>query len=157
MYQYISKEGLYPLFYFTTKYGLEYFVSFQKMDFKNVFFENLYALDFGEINNQKFFNDPLIEATIITIISNYFQANPNMILNYVCDSIDFKQDFRKKLFDRWYMKTQNNEFSKINFQYEIPEENVMYHLSFIFKTGLYKNQEVIEKVNFQLEEFTNLK
>ena len=63
----------------------------------------------------------------------------------------------KKLFDRWYLKTQNDEFSKINFQYEIPEENVIYHLSFIFKTGLYKNQEVIEKVNFQLEEFTNLK
>lgn len=43
MYQYISEEGLYPLFYFTTKYGLEYFVSFRKMNFGNDFFEELYV------------------------------------------------------------------------------------------------------------------
>ena len=32
MYQYISEEGLDPLFYFTTKYGLQYFVTFRKKD-----------------------------------------------------------------------------------------------------------------------------
>lgn len=157
MYQYILEEGRDPLFYFTTKYSLKYFVSFRKMNFDNDFFENLYSVDFGETNNQKFFNDPEIEVTITAIINDYLLTNPNLILYYVCDSVDFKQDFRKKLFDKWYIKTQKNEFSKVNFLYQIPEENVNYHLGFIFKTDYYKLQEVIEKVNLQLEEFTNLK
>jgi len=157
MYEYILEEGFYPLFYFTTKHGLEYFVSFQKMDFENDFFEKLFSIDFYEANNQKFSNDPLIEVTITKIINDYFENNPSIILNYVCDSVDFKQDFRQKLFDKWYRNTQNNEYSKINFEYQIPEESMVYHLSFIFRTEFYKIEEVVEKVNLQLEEFTNFK
>lgn len=157
MYQYISEEGLYPLFYFTTKHGLEYFVSFQRMDFNIDFFDKLYAIDFYESNNQKFFNDPFIEVTITKIINDYFKSNPSIILNYVCDSVDFKQDFRQKLFDKWYRNTKNDEFSKINFEYRLHQENIIYHLSFIFKTEFYNIEEVIEKVNLQLEEFTSYK
>lgn len=156
MYQYISEEGLDPLFYFTTKYGLEYFVTFRKMNF-NDSFENLYSIDFYESNNQKFFNDPLIEITITAIINNYFQTYPSIILNYVCDSIDLKQDFRKKLFDKWYRNTPYNEFSKINFEYPVPDENIVYHLSFIFRPEFYGADNIIEKVNLQLEEFSNFK
>lgn len=157
MYQYILEEGRDPLFHFTTKYGLKYFVSFRKMSFDNAFFENLYSVDFGETNNQKFFNDPEIEITITTIINDYLISNPTLILHYVCDSVDLKQDFRKKLLDKWYLKTQRNEFCKVNFFYQIPLENVNYHLGFIFKTDYYEVEEVIDKLNLQLEEFTSLK
>ncbi len=157
MYQYILEEGLYPLFYFTTKHGLQYFVSFHKMNFDNVFFEKLYSIDFYEANNQKFFNDPLIETTITSIVNDYFKNNPDIVLNYVCDSIDFKQDFRQKLFDKWYRNTQNDEFSKINFQYELERENMIYHLSFIFKTEFYNVEGLIEEVNLQLVEFSSFK
>lgn len=157
MYQYILEEGRDPLFHFTTKHSLKYFVSFRKMNFDNDFFENLYSVDFGETNNQKFFNDPEIETTITKIVNDYLNANPSLILHYVCDSVDFKQDVRNKLFDRWYAKTQRNEFSKVNFLYQIPQEKVNYHLGFIFKTDYFELEEVIEKVNLQLEEFTNLK
>ncbi|MFZ0599014.1 MAG: DUF6169 family protein [Flavobacterium sp.] len=157
MYQYILEEGRDPLFYFTTKYGLKYFVSFRKMNFDSDFFENLYSIDFGETNNQKFFNDPEIEITITTIINNYLIMNPTLIVYYICDSIDLKQNFRKKLFDKWYIKTQKKEFSKVNFHYEISHENINYHLGFIFKTEFYEFQEVVDKVNFQLDEFTTFK
>ncbi|CAM3527744.1 DUF6169 family protein [Flavobacterium chungbukense] len=157
MYQYISEEGLYPLFYFTTKHGLEYFVSFHKMNLDNTFFEKLYSIDFYEANNQKFLSDPFIETTITSIINDFFENNPDIVLNYVCDSVDFKQDFRQKLFDKWYRNTSNNEFSKINFKYEVEHENIIYHLSFIFKTRFYNTNEIIEEVNLQLEEFTVFK
>lgn len=157
MYQYISEEGLYPLFYFTTKHGLQYFVSFQKMNFENAFFNKLYSIDFYEANNQKFFNDPSIEITITSIINQYFKDNPDIILNYVCDSVDFKQDFRQKLFDKWYHNIKSYEFSKVNFQYHIPNEKMIYHLSFIFKTDFYKMDNIIDEVNLKLEAFTSYK
>ena len=157
MYKYILKEGDYPLFYFTTRYGLEYAVSFKRMDFDNDFFKKLYAIDFYESNNQKFFSDPLIEVTIITIINDYFKINPDIILNYVCDNVDFKQDFRQKLFDKWYRNTLNNKFAKINFKYEAIDYDLIYHVSFIFKAVFYNIDEVIEKVNLELENFANFK
>ncbi|MBO9585136.1 MAG: hypothetical protein J7574_13325 [Flavobacterium sp.] len=157
MYQYISEEGLSPLFYFIKKYDLKYFVSFRKVDFENDYFENLFFIDFYESNNQKFYNDPHIETTIITIISDYFKRNPNVIISYVCDIVDYKQDFRKRLFDKWYKNFNDNKFSKINFQYEIENNSITYHLSLIFRSELYKEEELIENVNLQLEEFTNLK
>ncbi|MBB6387835.1 MULTISPECIES: DUF6169 family protein [Flavobacterium] len=127
------------------------------MDFNNDFFKKLYAIDFYESNNQKFFSDPLIEITIIAIIQDYFKINPDIILNYVCDNVDFRQDFRQKLFDKWYRNAFDNTFSKINFQYEAPHYNLIYHLSFILKTDFYNIEEVIEKVNLELEEFTTFK
>lgn len=157
MYRYISEEGLSPLFYFITKYNLKYFVSFRKVDFENEYFEKLYFVDFYESNNQKFNNDSGIELTIITIIKDYFKRNPATMISFVCDIVDSKQDFRKRLFDKWYRSYNNSEFSKINFQYETKEENITYHLGFIFYKELYKEDELIEKVNSQLDEFTNLK
>lgn len=157
MYQYISKEGVNPLFYFITKYDLKYFVSFRKIDFENEYFRNLYFIDFYESNNQRFYNDPNIEITIISIINNYFEANPSIIINYVCDIVDFKQDFRKRLFDKWYLNSKKDKFYKVNFQYEIEEESITYHLGFIFNGEVYNEDELIKNVNLQLEEFTNLK
>jgi hypothetical protein len=157
MYEYILKKGNDPFFSFTTKHGLNYFIAFRKMDFGNEYFENLYSVDFWEMNNQRFYKDDKIEITITTIICNYFKDNPNAILHYVCDSMDLKQDFRKRLFDLWYKKFQTEEFSKLNMQYQILEENVNYNLGFIFRNDCYEMNEVIENINLQLDEFTSFK
>ncbi|MEN2412468.1 DUF6169 family protein [Flavobacterium mesophilum] len=157
MYQYISEEGLDPLFYFITKYDLKYFVSFRKVDFENKYFENLYFVDFYESNNQKFYNDPNIEITIIKIINDFFTITPDIIISYVCDIVDFRQDFRKRLFDKWYLNSKSDELYKINFQYETQEASLNYHLGFIFDNKFYNEDELIENVSLQLEKFTNLK
>lgn len=157
MYEYILKEGVDPLFSFTTKHGLNYFIAFRKMDFGNAYFQNLYSVDFWEMGNQKFYKDAKIEITITTIICNYFKSHPNSILHYVCDSMDLKQDYRKRLFDQWYKKFQTKEFSKLNLEYQIQEENINYNLGFIFKNECYEMNEVIENINLQLDEFTSLK
>ena len=39
----------------------------------------------------------------------------------------------------------------------IEEENITYHLGFIFSGKLYNEEELTENVSLQLEQFTNLK
>lgn len=68
MYQYVIKEDNDPLFTFTTKYGLNYYVAFKKMELENNYFQNLYSIDFWEVDTKKFIKDNTIETTIIEII-----------------------------------------------------------------------------------------
>jgi hypothetical protein len=152
-----TKEGDDPLFTFETKYGLLYYVSFNKMELDNNQFPNLYTLDFGEVDNKKFIKDEIIENTIIEIIFDFFKSSPTTLLHYVCDSIDNKHNFRSKLFEKWYHKSENNEFSKLEIYYKIPEEEIVYKLEFIFKSEFYSLNEVSEKITIQLEIFSSLK
>lgn len=156
MYEYKLLEGNDPLFSFVTKYGLSYCVAFRKMDFDNPFFDSLYSFDFWETNNQKFSKDDRIGDTIIAIIFYFFKTNPNCILHYICDSMDQKHHFRSKLFKKWYDKSNDNSFSKLNIEFEIDEE-ISYHLEFIFNTDFYSIETVKEKALTQLQEFSNSK
>jgi hypothetical protein len=157
MYQFIKKEDIDPLFTFTTKYGLNYYVAFKKMALENPFFYNLYAIDFGEVDNKKFIKDNLIQTTIIKIIFEFFEQNSNALLHYVCDSLDNKHGFRSKLFDNWYNKSVNEGFSKLDINYEIPNETITYKLEFIFKSEFYNINEVGENTITQLDEFSSYK
>lgn len=156
MYEYKLLEGNDPLFSFVTKYGLSYCVAFRKMDFDNPFFDSLYSFDFWETNNQKFSKDDRIGDTIIAIIFYFFKTNPNCILHYICDSMDQKHHFRSKLFKKWYDKSNDNSFSKLNIEFKIDEE-ISYHLEFIFNTDFYSIETVKEKALTQLQEFSNSK
>ena len=156
MYEYKLLEGNDPLFSFVTKYGLSYCVAFRKMDFDNPFFDSLYSFDFWETNNQKFSKDDRIGDTIIAIIFYFFKTNPNCILHYICDSMDQKHHFRSKLFKKWYDKLNDNSFSKLNIEFKIDEE-ISYHLEFIFNTDFYSFETVKEKALTQLQEFSNSK
>jgi len=157
MYQYIKKEDNDPLFTFITKHGLNYYVAFKKMEFENNYFQNLYSIDFWEVDNKKFTKDNAIEATIIEIIFDFFKLYPNVLLHYVCDSMDNKQNFRSKLFDNWYNKSINEGFSKLDINYEIPNETIKYKLEFIFKSEFYDIDEVGENTIVQLEAFSSYK
>lgn len=142
-----TKEGNDPLFTFLTKH--EYYVSFKKMDLENENFNRLYAIDFGELNNKKFIKDDLIENTIIEIIFDFFTSYP--------DSLDNKQLFRSKLFDKWYSKSDNKEFSKLEINYEIPEEEIHYKLEFIFKNEFHNIETVKQHIKTQLDDFSSMK
>ena len=127
------------------------------MDFENPYFQNLYSIDFWEIDSKKFIKDTLIEVTIIEIIFEFFKLYPNVLLHYVCDSMDSKQNFRSKLFDIWYNKSINSTFSKLEINYEVLNENIFYKLEFIFKSEFYKTYEVGENTIHQLDEFSKFK
>lgn len=157
MYSYILKEGDDPLFTFTTKNGLHYYVAFRKMELESNSFHHLYSIDFWEIHHQKFIKDELIGLTIIEIIQTFYLSNPNALLHYICDSSDNKQNSRSKLFDKWYNKSLNETFSKLTINYEIPEEEINYKLEFIFQSNYYNLDELRENVIQQLDDFSNYK
>ena len=157
MYHYIKKEDNNPLFTFITKHGLNYYVAFKKMEFENNYFQNLYSIDFWEVDNTKFIKDTTIEVTIIEIIFEFFSLYPNALLHYICDNMDSKQSFRSKLFDNWYNKSINDDFSKLDINYEIPNESESYKLEFIFKSEFYAIEEVGKNTIAQLEEFSSFK
>lgn len=157
MYSFTKKEDNDPLFTFITKHGLNYYVAFKKMDFENNYFQNLYSIDFWEVDTKKFIKDNSIQETIIDIIFKFFEIHPNVLLHYVCDSMDNKQGFRSILFDNWYNKSINEGFSKLDINYEVPNETINYKLEFIFKSEFYNINEVGEITINQLEEFSSFK
>ena len=156
MYQYKLEEDNSPLFSFVTKHNLHYFVSFKKMDFENSYFSNLFSLDFWEMENQKFIKDEFIGETIIYIVFEFFKKFPNSLLHYVCDSVDNRQNGRSKLFDKWYNKSENINFSKLNIEFKI-ERELNYNLEFIFKSEYYDFEITKETIIMQLQEFSNYK
>lgn len=156
-YIYTKKEGNNLLFSFVTIHGLEYYVAFRKMNFESDNFKTLFSIDFWEIYNQKFIKDVAIENTIIEIISTFFESNPEALLHYVCDTTDNKHNFRTKLFDKWYNKSLNNEFSKLSIIYEVPNELINYNLEFIFKSNVFNMENIRTNVVNQLDDFSNYK
>jgi Family of unknown function (DUF6169) len=156
-YVYIKKEGENLLFSFTTIHGLEYYVAFREMNFENDNFKSLYSIDFWEIYNQKFIKDVAIENTIIEIIFAFFESNPDALLHYVCGSTDNKQSFRTKLFDKWYNKSVDKEYSKLSIIYEVPNEVMSYKLEFIFKTDVFSIEDIQIKITNQLDDFSSYK
>ena len=157
MYEYTLEEGSDPLFTFVTKNGLKYFVAFRKLDFKLDYFQNLYSVDFWEIQSQTFIKDIFIEKTIILILFDFFDNHPKAVLHYVCDSIDHRQNVRSRLFDKWYNKSKNDEFSKLDMTYKVENLAIEYKLEFVFKTEYYDFEKVQENVTNQLIEFSSFK
>ena len=157
MYQYVIEEGTDPLFTFKTKFGLKYFVAFRKVDFGISYLQNLYSVDFWEIYNQKFRKDTFIEATIINILADFFESNPNCILHYVCDSADYRQTARSKLFEKWYARYERENFSKLDVNYVDENNNISYKLEFIFNNEFYEIAKIQHNVISQLAEFSSYK
>lgn len=157
MYKYNKEEGSFPLFSFETKYGLVYYIAFQRMDIGNDKLNNLFSMSFWEKDNSKFKKDPEIEETIISIIKDFFNSNPEIILHYVCESSDFKQDFREKLFDKWCKKYQTDDFLNHKINYLFPNQEIEYKFMFIFKVNYYDLNVLTKNIIDQLEEFKSYK
>lgn len=155
MYNYKQLEDEYPLFIFKTKSYLTYIVSLIPENFNNPYFNNLYALDFSEINNRSDSHDEFIKPTILKIINEFLISNPYALLHYVCDSVDGKQEYRKRLFKHWYSNHNTKNLSKLTINY--PTQDINYSLEFIFHSDYYKLEELQEKVITQMNEFSNQK
>lgn len=127
------------------------------MDFEIIYLNNLYSVDFWEKHNSRFIKDDFVEKTIIAILFNFFENQPNSILHYICDSIDFKQKVRSKLFEKWYNKSSTKNFSKLDLLYLVEKENIEYKLEFVFNNAFYDIKKVQENVVNQIEEFSSFK
>lgn len=139
MYDYRKEEGSDPLFIFETNYGLTYYVAFRKMGIEKYPLDNLYSLDFDEIDKKKVKNDEEISSTILNIITTFLDDNNHIIVHYICDSLDFRHTFRRRLFSRWFSMMNPPNWIKYDIDIEDSED---YTLTFIYDSSLYGTELV---------------
>lgn len=107
----LSEEGFY---YFYTCYNVEYRCFFTQSKSGNNIIEldlesNVYSFNLirqTEGDNTKF--DMNVNATIADIFNKFFDSDPDIIINYICDDTDHKGAKRQEAFVRW-IKTHNKE------------------------------------------------
>lgn len=108
--------------YFTTSKSLEYVITFVWDQTLNI--PNMYQLVIEEIHQTHASHDPLIEKTIMTIVKSFLEKENN-ILAFVCDCSDRHETARNFLFNKWFVKYNDNRFYKwdgiVN-----AEENIFY-------------------------------
>ncbi len=148
MYKYRKREGNDPLFTFETIHELTFYVAFRYMGAENFPLENLYSLDFGETERNKSPIDQEISITILKIITDFVSENNHIILHYICDSMDNKQDFRDRLFSRWFSITSPKNWNK----YDILLENYEnYRLSFLYNADIYNSRFIEREIILTLD------
>ena len=89
----------------------------------------------GEIEIERGKKPPLdnvVLDTIAVIFNDFLLKNNNNIAIYICDSSDGRQDLRRKKFDLWFNKYQNEGFLKIDEQI-LDSKNNHYPISIIIQ------------------------
>ncbi len=148
MYEYYQEEGVdHPLFLFKTIHGLTYYVSFKKMGVYNYPFNNLYSLDFDEIDKTKSIPDTKISITISHIIYKFIKDSTETILFYVCDSSDSRHQCRSRLFSIWKSNITNPNYVKLDIDLNQTEIN----MSFIYDITSYDQAYIEENVVLYLD------
>lgn len=148
MYKYSEKQGSKdPFFYFLTKNRLTYYVAFRNISQDNYPLNNLYSLDFGEIDNKKSENDLTISSTILEIIIQFLNKDNTCIIHYLCDNTDKKQLYRKKIFSRWFAISNMPNWTKYDFDFD----NAEYNLSFLYNSEIYSTQLIEAEILLTLD------
>lgn len=97
------------ILYFSTSKGLEYIITFVLDKILNI--PNMYQLVVEEKYQTHAAYDPSIEKTIIAIIKSFLNNETN-VLAFVCDSSDRHDTARNYLFNKWFIKYNDNNFYK---------------------------------------------
>jgi hypothetical protein len=84
---------------FRTDNDILYAVSFQEYD--GIEGLNAYWFDLSNRSHSASPNDTKVRKTVICIIEEFFNQNPDVLL-YMCDNADDQQAMRARLFLRWF-------------------------------------------------------
>lgn len=103
----------------------------------------------------KCIHDPGISSTIEEITHDFMSSyDDNVFILFHCDSIDGKQAFRHKLFDKWYNTSRyKNEMFKHGLEVEIKTEggeSILHYIGFITKS---RNKNIVLAIE-ELERFS---
>jgi Family of unknown function (DUF6169) len=60
--------------------------------------------------------DPRVEATIVDILSTFFNDNKNSLI-YICDNLDNRQRGRRRKFDGWFRKSNTTLVEKYDIDF----------------------------------------
>lgn len=97
-------------FVFQTDFGIHYSVSFNKEDIVLGGCAT-YQIIIRKIEETKSRHDPKVEATILSIINEFFRSNLEVML-YLCDTSDGREESRNRLFLSWFDRyEEKNRFT----------------------------------------------
>lgn len=128
---------------FTTDYGIEYEFGFIE-DFM-LGIENVYQFFLMPKNGVSRHKDPKIILTVYALLEEFF-SDGNLILDYICDTSDGRQEARNRLFEHWY-KTNPR---KIGFTLEhiiAVYDNVSYYAAVIMRNDNPRYSEIMDAIN----------
>ncbi len=112
-------------FMFQTDLGIHYSISFSKEDIVLGGCAT-YQLIIRKIEEVKSQHDPKVEATILSIIREFFRSNLEVML-YLCDTSDGREEYRNRLFLSWFEKyAQKNQFTICQAHTEIEGEGLFF-------------------------------
>ena len=93
-------------YYFKTDYGAVYKIGF--MEDYSIWETGAYQFLIINETNSSSPGDPKLHTTILCILEAFFAANPDILL-YICETGDGKQEFRSRLFVRWFNSYSNRD------------------------------------------------
>ena len=149
-YNYRAEEESY-VFYTSTKQ--KYFFYFLDItdyykQLNPVLQSNVYEFSFFPEKNIKSKKDPRIAKTLTIAIKRILAKNPNAIIGFTCDSLDQKEDSRKRLFHNWFIEFNNKDIVKLD--KSITSDEISLHRSIIFMKTNTDGRQNIEHAFFKL-------
>lgn len=116
-------------FIFKSNYGVIFNVGFA--DDYMLMNEGAYQLFISNVDGKSSPNDPLVKETIATIVKEFFNIEPAVVL-YICDTSDDRQRVRDRLFVRWFKDlADTDEYTLINEEVNI--DNTIYYGSLLMR------------------------
>ena len=92
--------GVKSLFLFETDSGLRYDISF--MPDSAFIRSGAYQFCVNVEGNGRSFRDSKLQQTVVAIVEEFFEANGENVMLYLCETGDGKQKFRNRLFLGWF-------------------------------------------------------
>jgi hypothetical protein len=150
LYDYKFLGGLNNSYVFETNIGIVYEIKFKPSSYVNIFdksvsefiFEFIIEVAINDTGRNPPF-DVKVSKTVALIFKEFLLKHNNNIAIYICDSVDGKQDLRRKKFDLWFDKYQDNTFAKINEKLKDSKGN-FYNISMIIQNRNPKLREIID-------------
>jgi len=148
MYEYKTEESdNSSLFYFTNNSGNDFSVEVVDSLFEVEEKLALYAVSIDCLNEKNPKYDDNIGLTVCYIINQYLSQNPDIILIYICDSIDHRAHVRDRKFSYWYKRYNSNKNHQLlKFKYDIDMGGfILEHFtSAAFDNERYTEEEITE-------------
>lgn len=138
---------------FRSDYGIEYVVGFKTEDIFNPI--PAYWFDLSNRSQKASPNDAKVRETVICIILEFFQENPDIML-YMCDSANDQQAQRNRLFLRWFSGAKQSQqfFIKTDV---IVDEGMENFIAIIVPRQHPYLEEIVSRYNAEIEMFKSSK
>jgi Family of unknown function (DUF6169) len=126
--------------------GSFYFARFP--DYLSIFEFSINVLKTGKYLSPP--HDKRVELTVVFILSTFLSSKDNSII-YVCQNIDDREYARKRKFDLWFSKNQNNSLEKHDLTIEY--EDIAYLTSLIIHKNNTNKDEIVNLFFDQLNQY----